>query len=301
MGTLHVPGGTNNGSFGNDFLYNEGKWPASFVGAAYPHMVNIMVWEGMAAPGRPHADDNVMLARSAWAGSQRYGAGVWSGDTQSTWDDLQQQFRAGLNMVMSGITYWTTDIGGFGGGNTQDPNFRELVVRWFQWGAFCPLFRLHGARRGPNWPPDNGGKCGNSASNEIWSFGDESEAAIVRVIRIREQIRPYVRAQFRKTAKDGTPVMRPLFYEFWQDPDSARVEDQMMFGPTYLVAPVLTNGTTSRTVYLPPLPSGTVWKNFFTGVQTDTPGGRGVNITEPTPLIGDGFGTFPLYQRMTLN
>lgn len=144
-------GGTNDGTYATDWLYNNGKWPSAFVGAAYPQMLDLAVYDGEGAPGKAYVNDNVMLGRAAWAGSQRYGGGVWSGDTQSTWEDFNQQFRAGLNMVMSGIPYWTTDIGGFGGGHTEDPDFRELIVRWFQWGAFCPLFRLHGDRSGPTW------------------------------------------------------------------------------------------------------------------------------------------------------
>ena len=104
------------------------------MGAAYPQMLDLAIWEGMGEHG-PGKADNVMLGRAAWAGSQKYGGAVWSGDTQSTWQDFNQQFRAGLNMVMSGIVYWTTDIGGFGGGDTTSADFRELVVRWFQWGA----------------------------------------------------------------------------------------------------------------------------------------------------------------------
>ena len=237
-----------------------------------------------------------MLGRSAWAGSQRNGAATWSGDTQSTWDDFNHQFRAGLNMVMTGLPYWTTDIGGFGGGNTSDPGFRELVVRWFQWGAFCPLFRLHGDRGGPTWPaggtcPSKAcrdgqvfGKCGGTASNEVWMFGDESEVAIVKVMRLREQLRPYIMEQYEAAAADGTPIMRPLFFDFHADPGSQAVDDQLvrqsrvapkvllcmhrrncigsilcaarvqMFGPDYLVAPVLQKGVQSRSVYLPPLP-----------------------------------------------
>ncbi len=122
-------------------MYNNGTWPAAFVGAAYPDAVVRMVYDGMGKPGMQYEHDTVMLARSAWAGSQRFGTATWSGDTQSTWEDFNQQFRAGLNMVMSGLPYWTSDIGGFANGNTSSPEFRELVVRWFQWGAFCPLFR----------------------------------------------------------------------------------------------------------------------------------------------------------------
>ena len=105
----------------NDLAYNNGTWPAAFVGAAYPHMLDRMVWEGMGAPGKQYEGDTVMLGRSAWAGSQRYGGAVWSGDTHSSFKDLNQQFRAGLNMVMSGMPYWTTDIGGYGGGKIDTP------------------------------------------------------------------------------------------------------------------------------------------------------------------------------------
>lgn len=284
-------GGTNNGSFANDWTYNNGTWPAAFVGAAYPHMVNQMIYEGMAGPGKAYQHDNVMLARSAWAGSQRLGAAVWSGDTSSTWDDFNQQFRAGLNMAMSGIPYWTTDIGGFSHGDTTSSDFRELVVRWFQWGAFCPLFRLHGTRKGPKWPAGPDGLCGSTASNEVWSFGNESEAAIVRVMRMREQLRPYVMEQYEETARSGAPIIRPMFYDFWTDTKAHMVDDQQMFGPDYLVAPVLKKGAKSRYVYLPQLPSSHVWVNVFTGIQTNTTAGP-LNISEATPLD-----TFPLYRR----
>ena len=158
-------------------------------------------------------------------------------------------------------------------------------------GAFCPLFRLHGARSGPTWPAGKAGVCGQDASNEVWMFGDESEAAIVKVMRIREQMRPYVMEQYSAASLHGTPIMRPLFYDFFDDPASQGIDDQQMFGPDYLVAPVLQKGATSRSVYLPPLPQGTVWKNVFTGVETATVGG-GKNVTEQTPLD-----TFPLYKR----
>jgi alpha-glucosidase (family GH31 glycosyl hydrolase) len=102
--------------------------------------------------------------------------------------------------------FWTTDIGGFADGNTEDPDFRELIVRWFQWGAFCPLFRLHGIRTGPAWPPGDSGICGQTASNEVWMFGDAAEAAIVKVMRMREQLRPYIMEQYRAASRSGTPV-----------------------------------------------------------------------------------------------
>jgi alpha-D-xyloside xylohydrolase len=169
------------------------------------------------APGKQYQNDNVMLARSGWAGSQRYGSAVWSGDTSSSFNDLNEQFRAGLNMVMSGIPYWTSDIGGYNGGNISSPVFRELIVRWFQWGAFCPIFRSHGRRGGGPDEGDNG-MCGATrGSNEIWNFGNDSETAIASVMQIREQLRPYIMNQYALNSVDGTPIMRPLFFDFWDD------------------------------------------------------------------------------------
>lgn len=122
-------------------------------------------------------------------------------------------------------------------------------------------------------------------------FGNASEAAIITVMRIREQLRPYVMEQYRSASEHGTPIIRPLWFDFHADPGSQGIDEEQMFGPDYLVAPVLRKGASSRTVYLPPLPNGTVWKNVFTGVETDT-SARGKTIVEPTPLD-----TFPLYRR----
>ena len=124
-------------------------------------------------------------------------------------------------------------------------------------------------------------------------FGNESEAAIVKVMRLREQLRPYVMEQYTAASIDGTPIMRPLFFDFHTDAASQTVDDQQMFGPDYLVAPVLVQGAASRSVYLPPLPKGSVWKNVFTAVETDT-SSRGKKVVEATPLD-----TFPLYKRHT--
>merc|ERR1719265_1961702 len=114
-----------------------------------------------------HAAAPPFLTRSAFAGSQRYGAILWSGDIESTFDELATQVQVAQHVAMSGISLWTTDIGGFRNGNTEDPIFRELIVRWFQFGAFCPIFRLHGARGGPQ----DKDKCGSKGFNEVWSFG----------------------------------------------------------------------------------------------------------------------------------
>lgn len=211
-------------------------------------------YEGMKTEGE---QEIVFLCRSAWAGSQRFGAAVWSGDIPSTFSALRNQVKAGLNIGISGIPWWTHDIGGFRGGNPADPAFRELLVRWFQFGAFSPLFRLHGHRL-PN-SDDFGG-----ADNEVWSFGDEAYEILKKYMLIRGQLRPYIMDQMRTAHEQGIPPMRPLFLDFPNDPSCYSIDDQYMFGPDLLVAPILEADSQSRKVYLP---SNTLWKDAWTGQQ----------------------------------
>lgn len=225
--------------------YNQRRWPASFVGSAYPHMLIKMVHEN--APG------TITLSRSAWAGSQRFGnVAVWSGDVDSTFSSLEQQIKAGLNMMMSGIPYWTTDIGGYHGGDVDSSYFRQLVVRWFQWAIFTPIVRLHGKRKGG--PTMGGGdpSCLRTEStNEIWNFGNASSFAIRRALEVRHSMTDYISELYLNVSKHGDLIMRPLFYDFWWDPLTFDIEDQYMFGPSYLVAPQYKYNAEKRSVYLP--------------------------------------------------
>ena len=157
----------------------------SEVQGVYPREHARGFYEGLRASGE---DDVLLLCRSAWAGSQRYGAAVWSGDIESTFEALAAQVPAGLNMGISGIPWWTTDIGGFRNGDPTTAYFRELVVRWFQFGVFCPLFRLHGVRE----PGPLVGSGQTGGPNEVWSFGDEAYGVIREQLSLRERIRPYV-------------------------------------------------------------------------------------------------------------
>ncbi|HWC82401.1 MAG TPA: TIM-barrel domain-containing protein [Pseudonocardiaceae bacterium] len=211
--------------------------------------------EGMIAEG---SDEVVLLSRSAWAGSQRYGAALWSGDIGADWDSLRTQVRAGLNVAMSGIPWWTTDIGGFHGGDPEAPEFRELIVRWFQYGAFCPLFRLHGFRD-PRLPL---GAEMTGGPNEVWSFGQQAYTRIGQVLRLRERLRPYLLTQMRVAHETGIPPMRPLLLDFPADPAAWAVDDEFLLGPDVLVAPVLQPGVTEREVYLP---AGADWTDAWTG------------------------------------
>ncbi len=249
------------------------------VANAYPVLHERGFYEGMRDAGQTEI---LNLCRSAWAGSQRFGAAVWSGDIESTFEALQGQVRAGLNMGISGIPWWTTDIGGFYGGDPDAPAFRELLVRWFQYSAFCPLFRLHGYRinkSGVETMLNTGGP------NEAWSFGEEAYAIIKELLALRERLRPYILQQMKLAQEKGVPPMRPLFFDFPADEESYTVEDQFLFGPDLLVAPVLTGGARSREVYLP---VGINWTDAWTG-QT-LPGGQRVTADAPLKRI-------PVYTR----
>lgn len=251
-----------------NLLFDAGDGTA--VANIYPLEYAHGFYEGMKAEGEK---EPIFLCRSAWAGSQRYGAAVWSGDIYSTFDSLRAQVRAGLNMAMSGIPWWTTDIGGFRGGNPDDPIFRQLIVRWFEYGVFCPLFRNHGHRQ-PNTNDFNG------ASNEVWSFGDEAYSIINAYMVLRENLRPYVMKHMEEASKTGLPLMRPLFVDFPSDAAAYDVEDQYMFGPDYLIAPVVDADVNSRSVYLP---AGSMWKNVWSGEAFE--GGRRVTVKAPLAII----------------
>ncbi|CAG7950164.1 unnamed protein product [Penicillium nalgiovense] len=240
------------------------------IGNTYPKEYARGFHEGMTAEGQTNI---VNLLRCAWAGSQKYGALVWSGDIASSWSSFRNQLAAGLNMGLAGIPWWTTDIGGFHGGNPDDPLFRELFTRWFQWGTFCPVMRLHGDRE----PKPEGQPTASGADNEIWSYGDEVYEICKRYIGIREQLREYTRGLMREAHEKGTPVMRTLFYEFPSDERAWEVETQYMFGSKYLVVPVLEPSQRTVKVYLP---AGASWK-LWDENDVVYEGGRDVEIECP--------------------
>jgi alpha-D-xyloside xylohydrolase len=233
--------------------------PGAEVISIYPRDNARLFAEGMAAAGQ---SPTVLLCRSAWAGAQKFGAAVWSGDIPTTWESLRQQVRAGLNIAISGIPWWTTDIGGFHGGDPRDPAYQELITRWFQYGVFCPLFRLHGDRV-PRVPT---GYAMTGGPNEVWSYGDPAYERIAAALRLRERLRPYIHEQMRAASRTGLPPMRPLFVDFPGDPGAWDIDDEFMFGPDLLIAPVLEPGTPARDVRLP---AGAAWINAATGERHD--------------------------------
>ncbi len=259
------------------FRYHLG--PDLKIGNIYPVLYARTFYEGMTAAGQKQV---INLLRCAWAGSQKYGALVWSGDIHTTFRSLRNQFAAGLNMGLAGIPWWTTDIGGFHGGNPDDPAYREVLARWFQYGAFCPVFRLHGFRD-PHRPPlsdHGGGKMLSGAPNEVWSYGEEVYQICQKYMWLRERLKPYITGLMQEAHDRGTPVMRTLFYEFPQDPHCWEVEDQYLFGRDLLVAPVMEAGVSKRSVYLP---AGARWTNAWTG-ETLT-GGQTLTVDAPLEVI----------------
>jgi alpha-D-xyloside xylohydrolase len=175
-------------------------------------------------------------------------------------------------MAMAGIPWWTMDIGGFHGGDIRDPSFHELMIRWFQWAVFTPILRMHGYRD-PFTEPEEEYRDGiaqfnTGAGNELWSFGEGVYGVLQRFLRIRERLKPYVRDLMVEAHEEGTPLMRPMFYAYPEQPTCWGIHDQYLFGADLLVAPVLEEGQTTRKVYLP---EGSAWVHAFSGQRH--PGG----------------------------
>ena len=226
----------------------------------------------------------LILARDAYLGAQHNGAIFWSSDISGNWDTLKRQVPTGINFVASGMPYWSSDIGGWQYLPSQhtpqhtpliDPSdarenighyddYPELYVRWFEYGAFQPNFRSHGSR----------------PQNEVWSYGKQAEPILVKYLRLRYQLMPYIYSLGYMTNQTGAPFMRGLFMDFGSDPKVANICDEYMFGPALLVAPVTEQGSTSREVYLP---AGTEWYNFWTNAKVH--GGQTITVNAPIDII----------------
>ncbi len=226
------------------------------VSCLYPYYLSQTIYEGQVESGQT---DIINLTRSGWIGSQRLGALLWSGDIDGDFTTLRKQVKAGLNIGLCGIPWWTTDIGGFWA-DPQSEEYRELLLRWFQYGTFCPVMRIHGVNR--PFIEIEGQLTGTGSPNEVWSFGEEAYKIMAHYLDVRERLRPYIQKHMDIASEDGTPVMRPLFYDFPQDEKCYTIEDQYMFGPDILVAPVLEAGAKSRKIYFP---AGSEWKDALTG------------------------------------
>jgi len=226
------------------------------VSCLYPYHFSQTIYEGQKENGQ---EEIINLTRSGWIGSQRFGALLWSGDINGDFPTLRKQVKAGLNISLCGIPWWTTDIGGFWA-NPQSKDYNEVLLRWFQYGTFCPVMRIHGV----NSPMQKieGQLTGTGGPNEVWSFGDDAFKIMSHYLDVRERLRPYIQKHMDIASQDGTPVMRPLFFDFPKDEKCYSIEDQYMFGPDILVVPVVEAGETSRKIYLP---TGAEWKDALTG------------------------------------
>ncbi len=249
---------TNKVSIGNGARYaNE-----------FPLMTTTAVHDGQ----RAASDDKrvFILSRSAYAGEQRNGAAVWSGDVNPNWETFRRQIPAGLNYSVSGLPYWTTDIGGFVDANPDDPGYRELYLRWFEFGTFCPIFRAHGTR--------------TTNQNELWSYGAEAQKTLVAYDKLRYRLMPYIYSVAWKVTSEGYTMMRPLVMDFRTDVRAQNIGDEFLFGPAILVAPVTEQSARTKHLYLP----GATWVDFWTGKTAA--GGDAIDTPAPVDHL-------PLYIR----
>ncbi|WP_321332265.1 TIM-barrel domain-containing protein [uncultured Bacteroides sp.] len=229
-----------------------------------------------------------LLTRSGFAGLQRYSTATWSGDIATRWEDMKAQISAGLNFSMSGIPYWTMDIGGFcvekryesgqhaydrtGKENADYKEWRELNTRWYQFGAFAPLFRTHG-----QFP-----------YREVWNIAPENHPAyrsILYYTKLRYNLMPYIYSLAGMTYFNDYTIMRALVMDFEKDTKVNDIGDQYMFGPSLMVCPVYTYGAREREVYFPETCG---WYDFYTGKYI----GGGERMMVPAP-----YGRIPLYVR----
>ena len=243
------------------FLFSGGT--DSEVGAAWVQHHMRTFSEGMSGRG-VSPEEFLLLPRHAWTGSWRYSAALWSGDVPSTFQELELQVRVLQGVMLSGVALWTTDIGGYSGGDPEDPVFQELIVRWFQFGAFCPLFRLHGERKGG--PPAD--ECGDTGGdNEVWTLAQDPQhyQALADVMGLRESLRDYVAELNKETSATGLPMVRPVFLQFPEDLlcRGEEVEAQFLLGPDWLVAPVTRARAGQWRVCLPLLVEGQVWRYHY--------------------------------------
>jgi len=247
----------------------------------FPLVHTMGVAEG-SAKDRPEFR-NLILARAAYLGAQASGAIFWTSDVQGTWDALRRQIPANLDMAASGIAYTSSDTGGWQWPNGPKaahaplvdpagatamapsyPDYPELFVRWFQLNTFTPTLRTHGQR----------------PATAIWEYGKAAEPILADYLRLRYQLMPYLYAMGHSTYETGAPFMRALFMDFPGDQTAATLNDEYMFGPAFLVAPVTDQGATSRKVYLP---AGTDWYDWWTNRKIA--GGQWIEAAAPIDRI----------------
>lgn len=251
----------------NDALKGEKTYAGlgDFYRLTYPLMVSKAVYEGQ----RETSDDKrvCILTRSAFPGQQRYGIINWSGDIGWDWDTYRRQIVAGLNFTITGLPYWTTDIGGFfRPGRTQytDEKFHEILTRWYQWGAFSPIFRIHGYM----------------TETEPWKYGQKVEDNMRKMLNVRYSLLPYIYSEAWQVTTNSSTIMRPMIMDFNGDTEAINQQYQFMFGKSLLVTPITEAGITQQNVYLP---KASTWYDFYTG--TSYKGGQTIKADAPLDKI----------------
>lgn len=255
-----------------DFDYHTSLGTFRSLRNAFP----LMCVGGVATHQKSQSHDKrvIILTRSGFLGQQRYGSNVWSGDVSSSWDMLRKQITAGLNFSLTGMPHWNSDLGGFfcshynkgvEGGAPNNPAFRELYVRWLQFGVFTPMMRSHGA----------------DAPREFYYYGKSGEPiydALVSAVKLRYSLLPYIYSTSWEVSHNQSTFMRALFMDFINDRNVYDIKDEYMFGKSLLVAPVTEPGNTSRDVYLPTANSQ-LWYDFYTNKSYE--GGQTINANAP--------------------
>lgn len=257
--------------------YRYFSGPALAVSNLYPQLYSRAFYDGMRKENRGPV---VNLLRCAWAGSQKYGNVIWSGDVPSTFEAFADQLQCGLNMGLAGIPWWTTDIGGFMTDDVNDPDFRQLLIRWYQFAVYSPVLRMHGDRGPYNIPPLDdrdwgGGYLHTGQPNELWSYGEDNYVIMKKYYGIRIGMHEYIKKLFEEAHTNGSPLLRAMFYEFPDDERCWELQDQYMFGEKYLVAPILRLNEWKRDVYLP----AGKWK--LTSTEEIFEGGRTISVDTP--------------------
>lgn len=233
------------------YRYCEG--PALEVSNMYPQMFSRTFYDEMSKLDKGPV---VNLLRCAWAGSQKYGNLIWSGDVPSTFESFYDQLQCGLNMGLAGIPWWTTDVGGFMTDDVNDPDFRQLLIRWYQFAVYSAVLRMHGDRGPYNIPTLDdrdfgGGYLHTGQPNELWSYGEDNYRIMKKYYDIRISMHDYIKELFKEAHLNGSPLIRTMFYEFPSDDKCWELQDQYMFGSKYLVAPIFKLNEFDRDVYLP--------------------------------------------------
>ena len=250
---------------------NNGKWAGEQVRNVYPLLVNKTVYDGLEQAGK----EKMILTRCGFPGIQRYGSALWSGDVGNDWETFRRQIAAGLGVQAAGVPWWTYDAGGFfrPGDQYTNQDYIERMLRWIQTSVYLPLMRVHGYM----------------SNTEPWNYGEDAKQRFAASLSEREALRPYIERCAERVTKEGYTLMRPLVFDFANDPEALKQRYEYMFGPSLLVSPITEPGVTEWKTYLPKTEGG--WTEVHTAEHFD--GGQTVTTKVSKYYI-------PVFKRGTL-